>query len=97
MKHCPPRFTAVAVAPCRSRPEATIRRVAADPGITSEALRNRVRAAGVSRLRGRRAEASAEPPTPLEAEKAALRKAQGTSAAMSWPPWAVWSSGRPIR
>ncbi|GEC10233.1 hypothetical protein SSP24_78880 [Streptomyces spinoverrucosus] len=37
-------------------------------------MRNWVRAAGASRPRGRRAEAPAEPPTPLEAENAALRK-----------------------
>jgi transposase len=33
-----------------------------------------VRAAGASRPRGRRAEVPTEPPTPLEAENAALRK-----------------------
>jgi transposase len=37
-------------------------------------LRNWVRAAGASRPRGHRTQASAEPPTPLEAENAALRK-----------------------
>ncbi|MFE5515151.1 IS3 family transposase [Streptomyces sp. NPDC056529] len=74
MKHYPPQFKADAVALYESRPEATIRSVAADLGINPETLRNWVRAAGVSRPRGRRAEASAEPPTPLEAENAALRK-----------------------
>ncbi|MGW3399928.1 IS3 family transposase [Streptomyces hydrogenans] len=74
MKHYPPQFKADAVALYESRPEATIRSVAADLGINPETLRNWVRAAGVSRPRGRRAEAPAEPPTPLEAENAALRK-----------------------
>ncbi len=54
----------------RSRPEATIRSVAADLGINPETLRNWVRAAGVSRPRGRRT----QEPAPLEAENAALRK-----------------------
>ncbi|MEU0123355.1 IS3 family transposase [Streptomyces albidoflavus] len=74
MKNYPPQFKADAVALYESRPEATIRSVAADLGINPETLRNWVRAAGVSRPRGRRAEAPAEPPTPLEAENAALRK-----------------------
>ncbi|MEU7253529.1 transposase, partial [Streptomyces sp. NPDC045251] len=72
MKKYPPQFKADAVALYESRPEATIRQVAAGLGINLETLRNRVRAAGVSRPRGRRAEAPAEPPTPLEAENAAL-------------------------
>jgi transposase len=72
MKNCPPQFKADAVALYQSRPEATIRQVAADPGINPETLRNWVRAAGASRPRGRRAEAPTEPPTPLEAENAAL-------------------------
>ncbi|MFJ5561767.1 IS3 family transposase [Streptomyces sp. NPDC093250] len=74
MKNYPPQFKADAVALYRSRPEATIRQVAADLGINPETLRNWVRAAGASRPRGRRAEVPAEPPTPLEAENAALRK-----------------------
>lgn len=74
MKNYPPQFKADAVALYRSRPEATIRQVAADLGINSETLRNWVRVAGASRPRGRRAEVPAEPPTPLEAENAALRK-----------------------
>ncbi|MFD4723434.1 IS3 family transposase [Streptomyces sp. NPDC058423] len=74
MKNYPPQFKADAVALYESRPEATIRQVAADLGINPETLRNWVRAAGASRPRGRRAEVSAEPPTPLEAENAALRK-----------------------
>ncbi|MEU8652113.1 transposase [Streptomyces sp. NPDC048737] len=74
MKHYPPQFKADAVALYRSRPEATIGQVAADLGINSETLRNWVRAAGASRPRGRRAEVPAEPPTPLEAGNAALRK-----------------------
>jgi transposase len=43
-------------------------------GINPETLRNWVRAAGASRPRGRRAEASVKPSTALEAENAALRK-----------------------
>ncbi|MGW0767789.1 IS3 family transposase [Streptomyces sp. NPDC002676] len=74
MKNYPPQFKADAVALYQSRPEATIRQVAADLGINPETLRNWVRAAGVSRPRGRRAEVPAEPPTPLEAENAALRQ-----------------------
>ncbi|WP_406434034.1 transposase [Streptomyces sp. NBC_01589] len=74
MKNYPPEFKADAVALYQSRPEATIRQVAADLGVNPETLRNGVRAAGASRSRGRRAEALAEPPTPLEAENAALRK-----------------------
>ncbi|WP_369228378.1 transposase [Streptomyces sp. R39] len=70
MKNYPPQFKADAVALYQSRPQATIRQVAADLGINPETLRNWVRAAGASRPRGRRAEV----PTPLEAENAALRK-----------------------
>ncbi|MER6618556.1 IS3 family transposase [Streptomyces xantholiticus] len=74
MKNYPPQFKADAVALYQSRPEATIRQVAADLGINPETLRNWVRAAGASRPRGCRAEVPTEPPTPLEAENAALRK-----------------------
>ncbi|MGW0747834.1 IS3 family transposase [Streptomyces sp. NPDC002817] len=74
MKNYPPQFKADAVALYQSRPEATIRQIAADLGINPETLRNWVRAAGASRPRGRRAEVPAEPPTPLEAENAALRQ-----------------------
>jgi transposase len=74
MKNYPPQFKADAVALYRSRPETTTGQVAADPGINPETLRNRARAAGASRPRGRGAEAPTEPPTPLEAENAALRK-----------------------
>ncbi|WP_405466869.1 IS3 family transposase [Streptomyces griseoaurantiacus] len=74
MKNYPPQFKTDAVALYQSRPEATIRQVAADLGINPETLRNWVRAAGASRPRGRRTEAPAEPPTPLEAENAELRK-----------------------
>ncbi|MET8413164.1 transposase [Streptomyces sp. NPDC005195] len=51
-----------------------MRQVAADLGINPETRRNWVRAVRASRPRGRRTEAPAEPPTPLEAENAALRK-----------------------
>ncbi|MDH6193235.1 transposase [Streptomyces sp. CZ24] len=74
MKNYPPEFKADAVALYESRPEATIRSVAADLGVNPETLRNWVRVAGASRPRGRRAETPAEPPTPLEAENAALRR-----------------------
>ncbi|QEU76629.1 IS3 family transposase [Streptomyces nitrosporeus] len=74
MKNCPPQFEADAVALYESRPEATIRSAAADLGVNPETLRNWVRAAGASRPRGRRAEASVEPPTALGAQNAALRK-----------------------
>ncbi|MEU0038363.1 transposase [Streptomyces sp. NPDC006333] len=74
MKNYPPQFKADAVALYQSRPEATIRQVAADLGINPKTLRNWVRAAGASRPRGHRAEASADRATPLEAENAALRK-----------------------
>jgi transposase len=74
MKNYPPQFKAEAVALYQSRPGATIRQVAGDLGINPETLRNWVRAAGASRPRGRRVEVPGEPPTPLEAENAALRK-----------------------
>ncbi|MGW6681184.1 IS3 family transposase [[Kitasatospora] papulosa] len=74
MKNCPPEFKADAVALYESRPEATSRSVAADLGINPETLRNWVRAAGASRPRGRRTQEPAQPPAPLEAENAALRK-----------------------
>jgi transposase len=51
MKDCPPQFKADAVALYQSRPEATIRQVAADLGINPETLRNWVGAAGASRPR----------------------------------------------
>lgn len=68
MKSYPPQFKADAVTLYESRPEATIRQLAADSGIDPATLRNWVRAAGVSRPRGRRAAAPAEPSTPLETE-----------------------------
>ncbi|WTL51379.1 IS3 family transposase (plasmid) [Streptomyces sp. NBC_01497] len=74
MKNCPPGFKADAVALYESRPDATIRSVAADPGINPETLRNWVRVAGASRPRGCRTQEPAQPPAPLEAENAALRK-----------------------
>ncbi|MDX2748586.1 MULTISPECIES: IS3 family transposase [Streptomyces] len=74
MKNYPPQFKADAVALYESRPDATIRSVAADLGINPETLRNWVRAAGASRPRGRRTQEPAQPPAPLEAENAALRK-----------------------
>ena len=73
MKSYPPQFKVDAVALYESRPDATIRSVAADLGINPETLRNWVRAAGASRPRGRRTQEPAQPPAPLEAENAALR------------------------
>lgn len=73
-KKYPPQFKADAVALYQSRPEASIRQIAADLGSNPETLRNWVRAAGASRPRGRRAEVATEPPTPLAAENVALRK-----------------------
>lgn len=52
MKNYPPQFKADAVALYQSRPEATIRQVAADLGINPETLRNWVRAAGASLAAG---------------------------------------------
>jgi transposase len=49
MKNYPPQFKADTVALYESRPDATIRQVAADLGINPETLRNWVRAAGASR------------------------------------------------
>jgi transposase len=74
MKHYPAEFKADVVALYQSRPGVTIKQVAADLGVNPETLRNWVRAAGANRPRGRRAEEPAVPPTPLEAENAALRK-----------------------
>lgn len=77
MKHFPLEFKADAVALYESRPEATIKQIAADLGINPETLRNWIRAAGSSRPRGRRAAVgpSPAPSSPaLEAEVAALRR-----------------------
>jgi transposase len=86
MKNYPPEFKADAVALHESRPEATIRSVAADLGINPETLRNWVRAAGVSRPRGRRTQEPAQPPGPLEEENA-----EGPSRPREWSP----GGGRP--
>ncbi|MCX4965445.1 transposase [Streptomyces sp. NBC_00654] len=76
MKHCPAEFKADAVALYRSRPGATIRSVAADPGVNTETLRNWIRAAD-----GRRPGAHSAPPVTawagdgdIQAEPAAARK-----------------------
>ncbi|MFF7146311.1 MULTISPECIES: transposase [Streptomyces] len=77
MKHYPPEFKADEVALYEPRPEATIKRIAADLGVNPETLRNWIRGAGASRPRGRRAaEPPADPlaPSALEAEVAALRR-----------------------
>ena len=72
MKNYPPQFKADAVALYESRPEATINSVAADLGISSETLRNWIRATGAGKPRGRRPAAESAPQTPLEAENAEL-------------------------
>ncbi|WP_406016386.1 transposase [Streptomyces sp. NBC_00984] len=51
MKHYSAEFKADAVALYESRPEATIKQVAADLGINAETLRNWIRAAGSGRPR----------------------------------------------
>ena len=73
MKNYPPQFKADAVALYQSRPEATIKQIAADLGINPETLRNWIRTAGASRPRGQ-GEAVPSPQSPLEAELAAARK-----------------------
>ncbi|MFH8490970.1 transposase [Streptomyces longisporoflavus] len=60
-KNYPPESETDAVALYESRPDATIRSVAADLGINPETLRNCVRAAGASRPRGRRNRPSRRP------------------------------------
>ncbi len=72
VRSCPPQFKADTVVLYESRPEAQPSQVAAGLGIGPETLRNWVRAAGVSRPRGRRAEVPTEPSLPWEAENAAL-------------------------
>ncbi|WP_435861733.1 IS3 family transposase [Streptomyces milbemycinicus] len=77
MKHYSAEFRADAVALYESRPEATIKQVAADLGINAETLRNWIRAAGSGRPRGRRSTAPPSVPvvpSALEAEVAALRR-----------------------
>ncbi len=77
-KKYPPQFKADAVALYQSRPEASIRQIAADLGSNPETLRNWVRAAGASRPRGRRAEenvALRKKIRELEEEREILRKA----------------------
>jgi transposase len=77
MKHYSAEFKADAVALYESRPDATIKQVAADLGINAETLRNWIRAAGSGRPRGRRPGAPASAPvvpSVLEAEVAALRR-----------------------
>ncbi|GAA1343439.1 hypothetical protein GCM10009647_087610 [Streptomyces sanglieri] len=77
MKHYSAEFKADAVALYESRPEATIKQVAADLGINPETLRNWIRVAGSGRPRGRRSTAPSSAlvvPSALEAEVAALRR-----------------------
>ncbi|MFD7057241.1 transposase [Streptomyces mirabilis] len=97
IKNYPPQFKADAVALYRSRPEATIRQVTADVGINPETLRKWVRATGVSRPRGRRAEVPTEPPTPLETEDAALCKKTLCDDKRLSPPHRVVCHGQLVR
>jgi transposase len=76
MKHYPAEFKADAVALYRARPGATIKSVAADLGVSTETLRNWMRAAD-----GRRPGAHSEPPAAsrgvgdaVRAELAAARR-----------------------
>lgn len=73
MKHYPPEFRADAVALYASRPGATIKHIAADPGVNPETPRNWIRTAGAGRPRGRNGE-PARSQTPVEAELAAARR-----------------------
>jgi transposase len=97
MKNYPPQFKADAVALYRSRPEATIRQVAADLRINPETLRNRVRAAGASRPRGRRAETPAEPPAHAALSRCwvcrRLRVCRGVVGPGSGPVLRPWQVG----
>jgi transposase len=97
MKNCSPEFKADAVALYESRPEATIRQVAADLGINPETLRNWVRAAGASRPRGHRAEVPTEPPTPLETENAVLCQKTLCEDKRLIPPHRVVCHGQLVR
>ncbi|MER0443395.1 transposase [Streptomyces sp. Edi4] len=74
MKNYPPQFKADAVTLYETRPDATIKSVAAHLGINPETLRNRVRAGRASHPRGRRTPQTAQPPAPPEAKNAALHK-----------------------
>ncbi|MFF7183343.1 transposase [Streptomyces sp. NPDC008121] len=74
MKNYPPEFKADAAALYQSRPGATIKQIAAGPGVNPETLRNWIRAAGAGPARGQGADTPARPAAPLEAENAALRK-----------------------
>ncbi|MFF3159537.1 transposase [Streptomyces sp. NPDC057910] len=73
MRHYPPEFKADAVALYRSRPGATIKSVAADPGVNTETLRNWIRAAD-GRRPGSHSPAQPTAPAPDPAEVTALRK-----------------------
>ncbi|WP_411130165.1 transposase [Streptomyces sp. x-19] len=58
MKHYPIEFKKDAVELHRSRPQARIKGLAADLGVSPETLRNWIRVEGATRPRGRRVAAS---------------------------------------
>ncbi|MEV6265115.1 transposase [Streptomyces sp. NPDC051784] len=62
MKHYPAAFKADAVTLYRSRPEATIRSVAANHGVNTETLRNGIRAADGRRTLSMRSAFGWRPP-----------------------------------
>ncbi|WP_353963903.1 transposase [Streptomyces sp. NBC_00233] len=66
MEYYPPESRADAVTLYESRPGATIKQTAADPGLSPETLRNWIRAAGADRPRDRIGE-PARSQTPVEA------------------------------
>nr|WSW70830.1 transposase [Streptomyces sp. NBC_00995] len=71
MKNYPPQFKADAAALYESRPEATIRSIAADPGINPETCGT---GCGQPEQAAREDAGAGPAPAPLEAESAALRK-----------------------
>ncbi|MEV8512793.1 transposase, partial [Dactylosporangium sp. NPDC051484] len=73
-KHYPPDFKADAVALYRSRPGATIARIADDLGVNRETLRSWVRADDQRRAGGAMVSARPQPAGSVEEENAQLRR-----------------------